>query len=277
MASPLITADELAALLQGDNEVLVLDASYVMTDPDAGRGLHEAGHIPGAVFVDVDQVFSAPVDPTGRGGRHPLPAPDDLQGALREHGVRSGVPVVVYDQGPSMGSARAWWVLRDAGLDDVRVLDGGFAAWQAAGLPTTTEATEATPGDVMVRPGSMYTVDADRIPGHVAEGHRVVDVRTGLRFRGESERIDPVAGHIPGSENLPAGELQRDGRFLPADELRTLFEGLGEGDVFSCGSGITAANALLAAEHAGLTGLGLYPGSWSDWISDPQRPVATGE
>lgn len=278
MTSPLISATDLATELESAIPPVVLDASYALGKPDFGRDRHEAGHIPGSLFVDVDQVFSGPVREDGRGGRHPLPDPGTLQQDLRALGLDEDSRVVVYDQGPSMGAARVWWVLRDAGLVEVRVLDGGLARWQAAGLPITTDVTpEPTAGSITVRPGRLSSVDVHGIPHHLASGHQVIDVRTAERFRGESEPIDPVAGHIPGAVNLPAAELSTPEGFKSPDDLRQVLSGVGEGDVFSCGSGITAAHALLAAEHAGIEGLGIYPGSWSDWISDPDREVATGE
>ena len=277
MTSPLISATDLARELESAAPPLVLDASFALGMPDFGWGRYKAGHIPGSIFVDVDQMFSGPVREDRRGGRHPLPDPDRLQQDLRALGLDDDSRVVVYDQGPSMGAARVWWVLRDAGVVEVRVLDGGFARWQAAGLPSTSDTTpEPAAGSFTVRPGRLTVVDARGIPQHLASGHQVIDVRTAERFRGESEPIDPVAGHIPGAVNLPAGELSTTEGFKTPDDLREVFSGVGEEDVFSCGSGITAAHALLAAEHAGITGLGIYPGSWSDWISDPDREVATG-
>ncbi|MGA4507595.1 sulfurtransferase [Propionibacteriaceae bacterium G1746] len=277
--SPLVSADELAGLLADDNPPRLLDASYQLGSPDFGAERYAAGHVPGAVFVDVEEVFSAHVAADGRGGRHPLPSPDELQAGLRAAGINDGDALVVYDQSNSMGAARGWWVLRAAGLEQVRVLDGGLAAWRQAGLPVTTDVPLVEPGTVrVVSLDHADRVDAAGVADALAQGRRVVDVRTQERFRGETEPIDPVAGHIPGSVNLPAGGLQRaDGQFLAVDDLAGALDGLQPGDVVSCGSGITASNVILAAQAAGVTGLRLYAGSWSDWISDPSRPVATGE
>lgn len=281
---PLVGPDELAALLTGPRPPRVLDVTFHLSAPGTGEQAsaraaadHARAHLPGAVRVDVEQVFSGEVRDDRRGGRHPLPDADRLQAGLRAAGVREGEAVVVHDQGPGMGAARAWWVLRDAGLEDVRVLDGGLRAWRAAGLPTTDVPTEVVPGDVVVRPGRLARVAADEVATLDGSGRRVVDVRAPQRFRGEVEPLDPVAGHIPGATNLPATTLQHeDGRLLTPEQLRERLAGLQPGDVVSCGSGITASLALLAAEHAGVRGLVLYPGSWSDWTSDPSRPVQTG-
>ncbi|WP_203566569.1 sulfurtransferase [Aestuariimicrobium ganziense] len=274
---PLVQPAELAELIASDDHVMVLDVRWYLTDAERGRREYDAGHVPGSRFVPIEHDLSAPVADDGRGGRHPLPSADDLQAALRRAGIDDDSHVVVLDQGPSLGAGRAWWMLRDAGLERVQVLDGGFAAWQEYGGAITTDLPEVRPGTVTVRPGQLPSVDADGVRAHLDAGGRVVDVRAAERFRGEVEPMDAVAGHIPGALNLPATELQDHGRFRPADEVAEMLSGLQPGDVLSCGSGITAAQALLAAEHAGISGLRLYPGSWSDWISDPDRPVATGE
>jgi thiosulfate/3-mercaptopyruvate sulfurtransferase len=262
----------------GEGPPAVLDVRWSLSG-GADRAAYHAGHLPGAVFVDLDEAFTAPPGP---GGRHPLPDPKALESALRQAGVRAGQPVVVYEAGggPPVGSAaRAWWVLRWAGLADVRVLDGGYAAWVAVGQPVTRETPVPEPGDVTVQPGFMRTLDADGAVA-VADGGVLIDARVGPRFRGETEPIDPVAGHIPGAVNQPiAGIVDDTGRYLPEDALRERFTELGvtaDRPVGAyCGSGITAAQTALALTVAGFDPA-LYVGSWSNWIADRNREVATG-
>ena len=253
----------------------------------ADRAAYDAGHLPGAVLLDLEEVFAAP---PGAGGRHPLPDPGVLESALRRAGVRAGQPVVVYEAGgglPVGSAARAWWVLRWAGLADVRVLDGGYAAWVAAGQPVTTaagqpvtaEAPDREPGDVTVQPGFMRTLNADGAAVAATSGV-LIDARVGPRFRGETEPLDAVAGHIPGAVNQPVAELvDETGRFLEEDQLRERFETLGVSEDRPvgayCGSGITAAQTVLALTVAGFDPA-LYVGSWSNWITDRKREVATG-
>ena len=280
--TPLITAAELAEVIaagasEPDGHALVLlDARWYLTEPGRGRAEYEQAHLPGAVFVDVEHDLSSPARADRRGGRHPLPDPVDLQQAMRRAGVNEDSQVVVYDQGLSLGAARAWWLLRDGGQEDVQVLDGGIGAWIAHGGEVTDTVPAPEAGTVILRPGSMPQVDAEGVAAALAEGRTVVDVRAANRYRGEDETIDPVAGHIPGAVSRPAGTVATGKGFSSAEEIREHFAELEPGDVFSCGSGITAAQAVLAAEAAGVRGLAIYPGSWSDWISDPTRPVATG-
>jgi thiosulfate/3-mercaptopyruvate sulfurtransferase len=237
--------------------------------------------VPGAVFADLDRVLAG--EP-GEGGRHPLPDPADLQRDLRAAGVRAGVPVVAYDDADGSVAARAWWLLRWAGHDEVAVLDGGYAVWVAAGLPTTADPSRPEPGDIVVRAGAMPVVDAD---GAAALGRVgvLIDARAAVRYRGENEPIDPVAGHIPGAHNVPVTEFVDDkGRWLPRPVIAERFAGLGVSESAEagayCGSGVTAAALVLAAEYAGLRPpgrpLALYAGSWSNWVADPARPVAVG-
>lgn len=271
----LVSAEELAGLLAQPVPVVVIDVRYQLGQPGWGREQYRAGHIPGAHFVDVETELSAH-RPDGAGGRHPLPDAQDFQRVMRRCGVGADSTVVVVDQGTMLAAGRLWWLLRHHGHEAVRVLDGGMQAWSEAGGAVTTVAPQADSGDFVAVPGELPTVDAARIPALLAEGHRLVDVRAAERFRGDSEPIDPVAGHIPGAVNLPASALMApDGGFLPVAALRELLSGLEAGDAVSCGSGLTASQVLLAAEAAGLRGLALYPGSWSDWITDPGRPVAT--
>ena len=229
---------------------------------------YRAGHLPGAVFVNFEHAFSGP---PGEAGRHPLPDPAAFQQAMRSLGVRGDRPVVVYDYGDGLAAARAWWTLRWAGHEDVRVLDGGFAAWVAGGGEVTTEEPPVEEGDFVVRPGQLPVLDADGAAA-LAERGTLLDARAPERFRGETEPIDPVAGHIPGARNLPYAQL--------VNEDGTLKQGVEfpEGEVGAyCGSGITAAHTVLALHNAGREDAALYVGSWSEWITDPSRPIATGE
>jgi thiosulfate/3-mercaptopyruvate sulfurtransferase len=269
---PLIGVDSLAERLDG---VVVIDARWRLGGPSTYPDFL-TGHVPGAVWADLDTVFAGP---PGAGGRHPLPDPFALQEALRRLGVCDDTPVIVYDAAESTAAARAWWVLRWAGLRDVRVLDGGLAAWIAAGRALQTGSAMPRTGDVTVRAGGMSAIGATGA-AEVARTGILIDARIPARYRGEFEPVDPVAGHIPGARNLPAEtSIARDGRFLPATELRQRFAAAGvsaDAPVGAyCGSGVTAAHTVLALEIAGLSAA-LYPGSWSEWITDPGRPVATG-
>jgi thiosulfate/3-mercaptopyruvate sulfurtransferase len=236
------------------------------------------GHIPGAVFVDMETALAGP---PGDGGRHPLPAADQFAAAMRTAGVSAERPVVVYDAGNSIAAARGWWLLRYFGHPRVFVLDGGFGAWEAAGRAIERDAVAAEPGDFVPRPGGMPVLDAVGAKRLAAGAGVLLDARAPERFRGEVEPIDPVGGHIPGAVNVPGTELLRlEGGFLDAEGLRARFQAAGVRDRVAvgayCGSGITAAHTVLALEAAGLAGTALYVGSWSEWIRDPSRPVATG-
>ena len=245
-----------------------------------GRELYDAGHIPGAAFVDLDLDLAAP---PGTGGRHPLPATADFEQAMRRAGVRDGRPVVVYDDADSTAAARAWWLLRYFGHQPVQVLDGGFRAWTAARLPGRSRgpaaATRRRPGDFTARPGHLDLLDADGAAS-VARSGLLLDARAGERYRGEAEHVDPVAGHIPGAVSAPTAEnVNPDGTFRSTADLAARFAALGAaGDrpvAAYCGSGVTAAHEVLALTLAGIPAA-LYVGSWSNWITDPARPVATG-
>jgi len=255
---------------------VLLDVRWALaTGPD--RASYRAGHIPGARFCDLDAELAGP---PGAGGRHPLPSAERFTAAMRGHGVGAATPVVCYDAGPGLSAARAWWLLRYFGHPDVRVLNGGYAAWTAAGLPVETgEPAAPDPGDFTAVPGGAATLDADDVPGFVASGGLLLDARDTERYLGRTEPVDPVAGHIPGAVSAPAGENVADGgRFRDAAALRARFAGLGAAPdrqvAVYCGSGVTAAHEVLALEEAGLSAA-LYPGSWSHWITDPARPVAT--
>lgn len=254
---------------------LVLDVRWRLTGPPA-RADYEAGHIPSAVFADLDRDLAAR---PGSGGRHPLPLPEDAAGALRALGVREDRDVVVYDAADSTSAARAWWVLRYFGHPSVSLLDGGFAGWCAAGLPVEAGVVPADPSDFEVRPGGMPILDAGAA-AEVARQGVLLDARSAVRYRGESEPVDPVAGHIPGAVNAPTTEhVTEEGVFLPAEELSRRFASLGvtPGRPVGayCGSGVTAAHAIFALFRAGIPAA-LYVGSWSEWIADRNRPVARG-
>ncbi|MFB6394636.1 sulfurtransferase [Polymorphospora sp. 2-325] len=274
---PLVGVAALAASLRSARPPVVLDVRWRLAGPP-GRDDYAAGHLPGAVFVDLDTQLCGP---PGAGGRHPLPDPAALAGVLRAAGIGAGRPVVVYDGGEGQAAARAWWTLRWAGHEDVRVLDGGFAAWVAAGEPVTTAVPEPEPGDFTVRPGGLPVLDASAAARLAGDGV-LIDVRVPARYRGETEPVDPVAGHIPGAVNLPTTEhVGADGRVRPADALRAGFARVGVTDGVRvgayCGSGVTAAHTVLALHRAGRTDAALYVGSWSGWVTDPARPVATGD
>lgn len=268
----LIAPDQLAE----HPEVVFLDVQYELMGTPS-RELYEREHLPRAQPLDLDTSLAGP---SGEGGRHPLPDPAVLQAALRAVGVTDESSVVVYDQATSLAAARAWWVLRWAGLADVRVLDGGLAAWRASGRPVETGAAPPSPeGSVTVRAGSLPVIDVDEVL-EIATRGVLLDARAPERYRGDVEPIDPVAGHIPGAVNAPmANLLEETGRLRPADELRAYFaeRGVSEGSEVGayCGSGVTAAHTVLALHEAGIDARP-YIGSWSHWITDDTRPVARG-
>lgn len=254
----------------------MLDVRYRMGGPP-GPDEYAKGHLPGARYVDLDAELAAP---PGARGRHPLPDPADFTAAMRRAGVDQDRDVVVYDDWNGWGSARAWWLLRWAGHRRVRVLDGGLAAWTAAGQPLSTEEPAPGEGDFTASPGAMPLLDADRA-AELARRGVLLDARAPERYRGETEPIDPVAGHIPGAVNAPTTDnVAPDGRFRPAADLAARFTALGadpaaEVGVY-CGSGVSAAHEVLALATAGVPAA-LYVGSWSEWTTDPTRPVATGD
>lgn len=283
--SALVTATALAAECASDDPPILLDVRWVVGSP-ALHADYLVAHIPGALFVDLDADLA---DPPSARGRHPLPDPARLEQRLREFGVAADSSVVVYDGSTSVAAARAWWVLRWAGLTDVRVLDGGFAAWAENDLPIASgEQKGPGGGTVTVRPGSIPALSAGQA-APLAEQGRLLDARAPERFRGELEPIDPIAGRIPGAVNLPATELvTTSGRFKAAPALVALVAAAtghsrqggpdtADGPPFGvyCGSGVTAAQGVLALHEAGIDAV-LYPGSWSEWITDPAREVATG-
>ncbi|MDW4901939.1 sulfurtransferase [Streptomyces sp. CB04723] len=270
---PIITASACASESAGPRPPVLLDVRWRLGGPH-GRADYEAGHLPGAVFVDLDQDLASPA---GDGGRHPLPDPEAFGAAMRRAGVGQDTPVVVYDGGQGWAAARAWWLLRWAGHRDVRVLDGGLAAWTG---DLSTDVPHPAEGDFRPKPGALPTLDADSAAAFARSG-LLLDARAAERYRGDVEPIDRVGGHIPGAVSAPTDEnTGADGRYLPAEQLAARFAELGaeagaEGVGVYCGSGVSGAHQVLALEIAGLTGI-LYPGSWSEWSADPSRPVATG-
>ncbi|MFK4692695.1 UNVERIFIED_CONTAM: thiosulfate/3-mercaptopyruvate sulfurtransferase [Streptomyces graminofaciens] len=271
--NPIISAAGLADELAGPTPPVLLDVRYRLGGPH-GRPDYEAGHIPGAVFVDLDAELAGP---PGAGGRHPLPDVAAFGAVMRRAGVGPGTPVVAYDADKGWGAARAWWLLRWAGHDDVRVLDGGLAAWTG---PLETTVPVPQEGTFEPKPGALPLLDADDAAAKAREG-LLLDARAGERYRGEVEPIDAVAGHIPGAVSAPTTEnLDDQGRFRPAEWLAARFFELGAGEAAGpvgvyCGSGVSAAQQVLALEIAGFDSA-LYAGSWSEWSRNPDRPVATG-
>ena len=305
----LISASALAAELapaRGPAQApVVLDARWRLAGPP-GIDSYQQGHLPGAVFADLDRDLASPPGPPGPGGRHPLPDPAAFQAAMRAAGVSGGRPVVVYDDGDGMAAARGWWTLRYFGHADVRVLDGGYRAWTEAGLAVTTDMTAPAPGNFTAEPGHMPMLDAAGAQAMARDG-LLLDARAGERYRGEAEHVDPVAGHIPGAVSAPtARNANPDGTFRDPADLAARFTTLGAAPSTGppaadplgtlaadpagalgtgtppaplvgayCGSGVTAAHEVLALALAGIPAA-LYVGSWSNWITDPARPIATG-
>ena len=265
---PLITADELAGRLP---DVTVLDVRWQLGRSD-GHEAFLAGHVPGAAYVDLPTDLA---DPPGDRGRHPLPDPDRFAAAMRRCGVSDDRPVVVYDDWSAMAATRAWWLLRHHGHPTVSVLDGGWSWWRRAGGAVETGEPSLPSGGFVARPGRLPVLDADAA-ARVARIGVLVDARAPERFRGEVEPVDPVAGHIPGAVNVPATANLDDGRFRPVPELAAAYAGVDEGAEVAayCGSGISATHDLFALQLLGHEAA-LYPGSWSEWVTDRSRPVET--
>ncbi|MFE6493228.1 sulfurtransferase [Streptomyces sp. NPDC057748] len=269
---PIITASECVSESAGPRPPVLLDVRWQLGGPN-GRPDYEAGHIPGAVFVDLDAELAGPA---GRGGRHPLPDPDEFGAVMRRAGVSRDTPVVVYDGGQGWAAARAWWLLRWTGHPDVRVLDGGLAAWTGelqTGVPAPAE------GDFRPAPGALPLLDADGAAA-LARSGLLLDARAAERYRGDVEPIDRVGGHIPGAVSAPTSEnTGDDGRFLAPEALAVRFKELGadraDGIGVYCGSGVSGAHEVLALAVVGIPAA-LYAGSWSEWSGDESRPVATG-
>jgi thiosulfate/3-mercaptopyruvate sulfurtransferase len=275
----LISTEELARHMDDPIFVLV-DCRHDLADVDAGERAYRAGHLPGALFMHLDRDLSGPK--TGRNGRHPLPAIGALAAALGRAGINAARQVVAYDQNNGVWASRLWWLLHWLGHDAVAVLDGGFDRWRAEARPVTSAVSAPRPATFVPKPPAPVA-SADEILDHLDDNALLVlDARAPERYRGETEPIDPIAGHIPGAHNRPYTEnLTRDGSFKPAEELRSEFEALLAGRpaaevVHQCGSGVTACHNALAMTIAGLPGSRLYPGSWSEWVADPARPVARG-
>jgi thiosulfate/3-mercaptopyruvate sulfurtransferase len=278
MKTTLVSAAELAAHLDDANWV-VLDCRHDLLDHGVGRRGYEQGHIPGAQLVDVEADLSDKArGPNGEfRGRHPLPSKAAFIATLRRWGVNPSSQVVVYDAQGGMYAARVWWMLRWVGHAAVAVLDGGLPAWTELKLPLSTEVPARAAGSISEQPSLVSTVAAHELLG---SGLTIVDARSPDRFRGENETMDPVGGHIPGARSrFFKDNLDASGRFKPAEQLRADFSALISDPAkaaMQCGSGVTACHNLLALEIAGFSGAALYPGSWSEWCSDPSRPVATG-
>jgi thiosulfate/3-mercaptopyruvate sulfurtransferase len=276
----LVSADELAEALSGAVRPTVLDVRWRLGGPP-GRQEYDAGHVRSAAYVDLEHDLADPPRPDRVGGRHPLPDPQRFGAAMRSAGVSAGRPVVVYDDAGGTSAARAWWLLTHHGHDDVRLLDGGLGGWRAAGHSLEEGPGDPPPGDWTPQvPGRLPVVDAAAALAVAGDGV-LLDARAPERYRGDAEPVDPVAGHVPGARNAPAAAwVDDDGRLLPPQKIRRRLDQLGARDdsplATYCGSGVTAALTVLALATAGLEAA-LYAGSWSDWVSDPTRPVATGE
>ncbi len=280
-----LAADRAADSTAAPAGVTLLDVRWRL-GADDGREQYRSGHLPGAAYVDLEtELARPPHDPAGGGGRHPLPDPAVFGAAMRRCGVRADRPVVVYDDVAGRSAARAWWLLRHHGHPDVRLLDGGWSVWQRLGGPVEAGDVHPQPGDWVPGPGVLTVLDADGAAA-VARDGVLVDARAPERFRGDVEPVDPVAGHVPGAHNVPTdanvvGEGERAGRFHEPAVLRRTYAAAvaaaerGAPVAASCGSGVTAAHDLVALAELGLDA-GLYAGSWSGWVSDPTRPVATG-
>ncbi|MEO5875943.1 MAG: sulfurtransferase [Streptosporangiaceae bacterium] len=269
---PLIDARTLARNL---TDTVILDVRWHLAGPP-GIEAYRAGHLPGAVFVDLDSQLAG--EP-GFGGRHPLPDAEAFQQAMRRAGVSAGTLVVVYDDADATAAARAWWCLRYFGHERVQVLDGGYRAWVADGHAVTADERPARTGDFVARPGRLPVLDADGAAS-LAKAGVLLDARGAERYRGEVEPVDPVAGHIPGATSAPTwGNVGVDGKFLPPRLLRERFAELGATDAADvgvyCGSGVTASHEVLALTLAGVPAA-LYVGSWSEWVADPARPIGIG-
>lgn len=281
-SNTIVSTEELAQHLN-DPHWIVFDCRFTLTDSEAGRRAYAAGHIPGARYAHLDEDLSGPIV-SGQTGRHPLPDPEALAQRLHDWGVGVNRQVVVYDDSFGAMAVRMWWLLRWLGHPGVALLDGGLPKWQREMRLMTTELPQTQPGNCVCLPERSQYVEADEVSAAIAGGDGLlIDARPDRRFTGEYEPLDPVAGHIPGAINWVFEEnLDLDGTYLPPEALRENYQALLQGRpphqvIHTCGSGVTACHNLLAMEIAGLPGSKLYVGSWSDWITDPARPVATGE
>ncbi|WP_339497848.1 sulfurtransferase [Pseudomonas canadensis] len=264
--------------------VVILDCRFALEDPDYGRCSYAEGHIEGAQYADLERHLSGPVT-KGVTGRHPLPAADTLVQQLRAWGISADTDIVLYDDGPGAYAARAWWLLAWLGKrDGVFILDGGLKAWHSAGFPLSLDAPLIEPGSFAGTPDNRLLLDAEHLQKRLGQsGLTLIDARAQPRFRGEVEPIDPIAGHIPGAQCAAFNEnLGADGRFLPPEQLKQRFAAQLQGRspeelVAYCGSGVTACHNLFALSLAGYPLGRLYAGSWSEWIIDPARAIATGD
>jgi thiosulfate/3-mercaptopyruvate sulfurtransferase len=286
MSDLLIEPDALAALLETDDvddRPVVVDVRWRLgQDAEINRADYLEGHIPGAAFLDLESGLSGAPSDDGRGGRHPMPSLTAATESFRSVGIMEDRPVVLYDADSSLAAARAWWLLTYYAKDRVRVLNGGLAAWKAQGWPVDSGPVQVERGDVVLTPGGRRLLDADGIE-HYLDRHQVLDARSAERFRGDEEPVDKVAGRIPGALSLPSARtVDAAGRFLDPDDLELLLTVTGvrpeRRTAVYCGSGVQACHLALAMEIAehGHYDPAVYIGSWSDWISDPDRPVATG-
>jgi thiosulfate/3-mercaptopyruvate sulfurtransferase len=279
MTSPLLSTATLAAQLN-DANLVVVDSRHDLMNPSVGRDAYAAGHIPGAIFMSIDDDLST--KKSGSNGRHPLPSPEVFAATLSAKGIGNASKVVVYDGGNAMYAGRLWWMLRWLGHTNVFALDGGFAQWQKEDRAVETQPNAHAPASFQATIHDSMRLSADDTLAAITDpNRRILDARALERYRGDVEPVDPVAGHIPGAVNRAFGLNQRDGLFKPADELKREFEAILAGRaptqlIHQCGSGVSACANMLAMEHAGLAGSKLYAGSWSEWCSDASRPVATG-
>jgi thiosulfate/3-mercaptopyruvate sulfurtransferase len=278
--STLVSVEQTAAHLD-DPEWVICDCRHDLANHSAGYKAYRAGHIPGARFLHLDVDLSGPK--TGLTGRHPLPHPSTFSLRLGALGISNNTQVVAYDETGGVYASRLWWMLRWVGHTKVAVLDGGWQAWSKAGLPVTVEQPAIKPVTFNGKAQTQIAVDSAQVLANLQQRKALVlDARSSDRYRGENETLDPVAGHIPGAANrFFKLNLDADGRFKKPDALKQEFGSMLDGHapeaiVHQCGSGVTACHNLLAMEVAGLAGSRLYPGSWSEWVSDRRRPVATG-
>ena len=279
MATPLISTAELAAIANDPNLVIV-DTRHDLMNPAIGPDAYAAAHIPGAIYLSIDEDLSGTKN--GKNGRHPLPEPEAFAVTLGAKGISNASKVVVYDQGSAMFVGRLWWMLRWLGHDNVFVLDGGIAQWQKESRAIETKVNVLAATTFTASPRDHMRLTAAQTQASLADpARRILDARAAERYRGEVEPVDPVAGHIPGAFNRAFANNLRDGLFKPADELKREFEAILAGRspdqlIHQCGSGVSALANMIAMEHAGLRGSVLYAGSWSEWCSDASRPVAKG-
>jgi thiosulfate/3-mercaptopyruvate sulfurtransferase len=280
MHTTIVSVATLAAHLD-DPHWLIVDCRFDLSNPSGGETAFAQSHIPGAIYAHLNRDLAAPV--TSLTGRHPLPTPDEFAATLGRWGVRPSTQVIAYDADVGSYASRLWWMLRWLGHQSIAVLDGGFKAWMTAGLSASSAVTPRTPTRFEPRPNRALWVDANEMRRCAQDSSwRVLDARSPERFQGIVEPIDAIAGHVPGARNHPFGTNVIDGRLASAHVLRERFEAsqaevTDDRTIAMCGSGVTACHLLLAMEVAGKHGARLYPGSWSEWIRDPTRPIATGD